>query len=637
MKRLVSRQTRAAALVLALAAGAPAARALDYHVSPTGNDAGTGGIADPWQTLGKVSTSSFAPGDRILLEGGQTFAGPLVLYADDVGDAISPITVTSYGTGIATIDGGPGNGIVVQNTAGIVVEDLVVRGGWDATLQSGNDGTGILLYNDLLGAVRLSFLRLRRLEVLGFKRGGIVVGAYPADASKSGFADVVIEDVEVHDNGDSGISSYGRFDAAAVDYAHRDLTVRHARVHDNRGVAGKGNNSGNGIVLSDVDGALVERSEAFANGDLCDHLGGGPVGIWAWDAKRVVLQHNESHHNRTGALSLDGGGFDLDGGVTESLVQYNYAHDNDGAGYLLYQFSGARSALSGNVVRYNVSENDGRAHGYSGIYLGGGAAVSDNHVYGNTVYMTSAGSGGTAVILSDLGTGNTLRNNILMTAYGARLLDSGTANTPASVVFQGNVWYAGTDPLDFRIRWGGTPYTTLAAFRATGQEMDGTNATGLDVDPLLTAPGAGGTIGNPDDLRFLAAYRLQAGSPAIDTGLDLLARYAVDPGPVDFYGTSLPQGVGLDIGAHEWTACVIPGIVGNTLKLVRSGADIVFTWTDILDANEYRIYEDAAKGGTFPGLTGTAPTGLTGLTAPEPAVDALYRVAGASPCGEGPK
>ena len=40
---------------------------------------------------------------------------------------------------------------------------------------------------------------------------------------------------------------------------------------------------------------------AYENGRLNDYEGGGPVGIWAWDANRVVIQFNASHHNRTGS------------------------------------------------------------------------------------------------------------------------------------------------------------------------------------------------------------------------------------------------------------------------------------------------------------------------------------------------
>jgi hypothetical protein len=74
-----------------------------------------------------------------------------------------------------------------------------------------------------------------------------------------------------------------------------------------------------------------------------------------------------------------------------AALQYNYSHGNDGAGYLLYQFSGA-NPFGGNVVRYNISENDGRRGSYSGIYAGGD--VGNTEIYNNTIYTSPSASGG---------------------------------------------------------------------------------------------------------------------------------------------------------------------------------------------------------------------------------------------------
>ena len=43
----------------------------------------------------------------------------------------------------------------------------------------------------------------------------------------------------------------------------------------------------------------------------------------------------------------------------DSVMQYNYSHDNDGAGYLLGQFTGGRP-WGRNIVRNNISQNDAR-------------------------------------------------------------------------------------------------------------------------------------------------------------------------------------------------------------------------------------------------------------------------------------
>ena len=56
---------------------------------------------------------------------------------------------------------------------------------------------------------------------------------------------------------------------------------------------------------------------------------------------------------------VDGDGFDLDGGVTNSVIQYCYSHDNDGPGLMLYGYTDAGVATwNNNTIRYCVSQND---------------------------------------------------------------------------------------------------------------------------------------------------------------------------------------------------------------------------------------------------------------------------------------
>src|SRR5262249_18593296 len=122
---------------------------------------------------------------------------------------------------------------------------------------------------------------------------------------------------------------------------------------------------GHGIVLGQVDGAVIENSIAHSNGIIA---GAGNVGIWAWQSKNVTIQKNQAYGNRL-PMGGDGGGFDLDGGVHNSVVQYNVARDSAGAGYLLAQFESAEP-MSHNTFRYNLSVNDGR-DGYGGITVWG--------------------------------------------------------------------------------------------------------------------------------------------------------------------------------------------------------------------------------------------------------------------------
>jgi hypothetical protein len=95
-------------------------------------------------------------------------------------------------------------------------------------------------------------------------------------------------------------------------------------------------------------------------------------------------------------------------------------------------------------------------------------------------------------------------------------------------------------------------YTDFAKWvAATGQEKIGDTVVGRYVDPLLRKDEPG-LLTDPTKLASLTAYLLQAGSPAINAGLDLKERFGLDPGVRDFYGNKLPQNGKFDVGAHEF-------------------------------------------------------------------------------------
>ncbi|HLL88858.1 MAG TPA: carbohydrate-binding protein, partial [Tepidisphaeraceae bacterium] len=326
----------------------------------------------------------------------------------------------------------------------------------------------------------------------------------------------------------------------------KDAYVGYCRTYDNPGAANK---RGNGIVLGSVDNGTIERCVAYNNG--ADYTGSeGPAGIWTYSSNNITIQYNESYNNKT--QGTDGDGFDLDQDVTNSFLQYNYSHGNDGAGFLVYDSGGTTN--SNNVVRYNVSENDGRTKPYGGITVGDNVDGLD--IYGNTVYVSSAASNPVGIYINNF-VGTTpknirVRNNIIVTnqtATGTVKLadvDVGTGTT-----FQGNAYW--TVGGSFSLKWGSNTRTTLADFRSSdGQEKNGNADTGFNVDPKLRNPGNGGTIGNADNLATLEAYKLKADSPLINAGLNLTASpFNLSVGTRDFYGNALPQLGAYDIGAHE--------------------------------------------------------------------------------------
>jgi hypothetical protein len=256
------------------------------------------------------------------------------------------------------------------------------------------------------------------------------------------------------------------------------------------------------------------------------------VGIWTYDSDGVVIQHNVSHHNRS--TGTDGGGFDLDGGAVNALVQYNYSHDNHGAGYLICQYEGA-PPFRNNVVRYNVSQDDGTMSHDAGIYVWvGGSGMESTDVYNNTVFNSK----GSAVAFG--GDPRFAKPRPRMAFYNNVFVSGGPqiAGGAESGTFRGNLY------------WAMGPGGFDAWVRASGQETLDGHVVGRFADPLLRKDGAG-LLTEPSQLATLTSYQLEQGSPAIDSGLDLRALFGIDAGTRDFFGERLPQGRGFDRGAAE--------------------------------------------------------------------------------------
>jgi hypothetical protein len=74
------------------------------------------------------------------------------------------------------------------------------------------------------------------------------------------------------------------------------------------------------------------------------------------------------------------------------------------------------------------------------------------------------------------------------------------------------------------------------------------------------------------------------------------------------------------------------------VNLSKSGGSLVVRWANLGDAGSYDVYQDTDPNGAFATLTGTATSGLSGLTVGMPAGSAVsFRVAGRNGCGLGPK
>jgi len=495
-------------MVLCVVSGG-CADAREYYVSPKGDDANPGSAAKPWQTIAKVNEADLEPGDRVLFEGGQRFEGTLTLDEKDSGERDKRVEISSYGEGRATIDGGNGGGLAARRCSHLVIRNLSFMG---SGRKEGNTKVGV----SLLGGGELL---VDQVEVKGFQKAGVAV---------AGVRKARITHVYAHDNGAAGITCDGGPSNSA---RSEDVYIGYCVAENNPGdPTNLHNHSGNGIVVGAVKGCVIEYCEAMNNGWDMPREGNGPVGIWAWNADEVVIQFCVAHHNKS--PGWDGGGFDFDGGVTNSIMQYNLSYENEGPGYFLCQYPMA-PVWKNNVVRYNISVNDGAKNNVGcGIeVIANHPGMSDAEVYNNTVYNEKGGAvgfGGTPVPRVRF------RNNIFVSTGELIQGDASRAR------FEGNCyWSIGDGSL------AGSHRSLEAWGAATGQEKVGDAVVGLYADPLLVDAGAA-VEAKPEDLKKLAAYRLREGSPCIGAGIPI-----EDNGGRDFWGNAVPEKGKPSIGACE--------------------------------------------------------------------------------------
>ena len=368
----------------------------------------------------------------VLLEAPIHLTEPVVL------DQISGLNIQSASASPITIYAGGMNAMTLRECSKIVIRGLKIKGSGRLT----SDGAGITLTNckDVL---------LNKIEASGFRNGGLVI---------DGGADIRMESCVCHGNGSAGIISYQQLAKARA----ANVTLSDCTVHNNAGdPKNLTNHSGNGIVIGQVDKCLIERCIAYNNGWGMPRDGNGPVGIWAWSASRVTIRHCISHDNKS--PGLDGGGFDFDGGVVDSIMESNISFNNDGSGYLMCQYPGA-SDWRNNTLQNNISFMDGRKNNHAGIvwYIPDGM----NNMHKSIV-----------------------RNNTIINDRHAIATQGDIPN----VRYEKNVFIAGNDPFALDDKNGGYRKSTFTDNTLSGQTLDendiatylrktvGTNAlTGLE-------------------------------------------------------------------------------------------------------------------------------------------------------------
>ncbi|WP_165943991.1 right-handed parallel beta-helix repeat-containing protein [Saccharopolyspora karakumensis] len=512
-----------------------------FHISPNGDDSADGrSPASAWRTLERAKSVSLLPGDRLLLEGGTALEGMVRLGPKDAGDPARPVVIGSYGWGRARIHS-PESGIFVHNTGGVEIRDLILTGHADTAFH--NNG-GVALFAEIGPGREFSGISIFNLDISGFQNG-IEVGSA---TSRSGFRDVSVANSVLHDNRDSGFSSYGpEFDPESPSYSHSIIAISDTTARDNKGDPDEqSRNTGSGIILGSVRNARVQRSQAYRNGSESRAPQGG-FGIWAYDSDDVLIQHNVSCFNRT--QHADGGGFDLDQNVTASVVQHNLSYGNDGPGFMMFSDQ-PRNCFGNNTFRFNVSVDDARRNSFYGALTLMGNVQRVN-VFNNTVLVLQRSGPESPVVYLALPENYApayigLHNNVFASHSSGALVHMPVGATPADAVFAGNSYFSSAGPA---FDWDGAQYDSLGSWRAaTGQEERANHPTGIEGDPELLNAHTPTRVVPAAEVEDFTAIKPVRDSPLIGNGLPLGEYFGIDTGGRDYFGEPIADRASIGAG-----------------------------------------------------------------------------------------
>lgn len=516
--------------------GATPAFALNttYYVDASGGADGNAGTSEAaaWKTLAKVNAMTFSQGDKILLRRGGVWVEQLKPKGSGVSG--NPITIGAYGDGPRPIVDGrnvPGGGaggaaVHLQNVSYWTVTGLEVTND-DGTHNVGSPSalgknrSGIMVYNNSGTGkhgiiIRDNYVR----DVNGCfdcsganaqTNGGIAVVADTLNGLSNGassFDGVQILDNIVERVGRVGIvfndnSTGFLFYFVAQNALSKNVTIAGNRLKDI---------DSDGIILNGSVNNLIERNVIDTAG-LVTVQGStqpGTVGMFISKTINSVMQFNEVSGVRFNVV--DGQAYDVDLLTSNSIVQYNYSHDNEGGAILLMGglFSGTNA-----TVRYNLSVND--AFVTNGVFTFSSGLMYDAKIYNNTVYI-KPGLASRVIDQAGWSGGNhnpwIFRNNVIVNhGSGDWEWPSGSGTTISHNLIFGN---------------------------HTAGEPAGTGK--ITADPQMLAP----TVDAPEGLDAVAGYGLAPSSPAAASGVLINGN-----GGYDYFGNPVSSSSAPTMGFHE--------------------------------------------------------------------------------------
>ncbi len=205
-------------------------------------------------------------------------------------------------------------------------------------------------------------------ETYRYESGGIICASFSQE--KPGwFEDLLIEDNDIQDVARTGILLTGFWANRPTKlWGLNEYVSDTENWWPSKQVVVRSNyinrTGGDGIVLIGTVDALIEWNTVY-------NVMTRPVphcanaGIWPQSSNNCLIQYNEVAYCHKPENCDDAQGIDVDLSCRNTLIQYNYTHDNEGGALLLCELSETddKDNFTGTVYRNNLSINDGNVKG----------------------------------------------------------------------------------------------------------------------------------------------------------------------------------------------------------------------------------------------------------------------------------
>jgi hypothetical protein len=492
-----------------------------YVDSFSGDDSNSGlSVDQAWKSLAKVNSTVFEASDKILFKAGSRFKGQFKPQGS--GELRNgypvPILVDIYGQGEKPRIDAEG-----EFEATLYIHNIEY---WEFNnLELTNLGPepkpkrkGVYVHIEDFGTanhIRLKNLYIHDVNGTCRKRDGASGGIRwqtRGEKKRSRLNGLLVENCRIVRCERDGIMGAGHIGRGKDWYPSLNVVIRNNLIEEV---------PGDGIVPIACDGALVEYN-VMRNSTRMLPQGDAAAGIWPWASDNTVIQFNEVSDHKA---PWDAQGFDSDWNCSNTLIQYNYSHDNEGGFLLVCNNGGAAPNMAintGTVVRYNVSINDGfrqqkaNNRDFSPIFHISGP-VKNTKIYNNVIFVPDQFDPDPTMIK----------------------MDNWGGPWPEDTWFANNIFYVEGE---IGYDWGQSQNHWFEHNLFYGKHENGPSDQGrLQGDPLFVSP-------EPvSGLEAFQGFMLQDGSPCIKAGIPISPN-----GGVDLFGNKLRRGTNPSIGVHEF-------------------------------------------------------------------------------------